>query len=106
MGDRRSMILFLISEKEKILFLLFVFKSPFFRNFISHYYNLRYNRFPIFSHFSCQVFFSFVKMSDRKVPIRVGILDKPLIRPKTEVRCDCFPCGFYRLMNLIVARFH
>jgi hypothetical protein len=41
-------------------------------------------------------------MSDRKVPVRVGILDKPLIRPKTEVRIDYnMFCFGFRLFYLL-----
>jgi hypothetical protein len=38
-------------------------------------------------------------MSDRKVPIRVGILDRPLIRPKTEVSLSAFAFLFSEVVQ-------
>eukprot|EP01033_Poteriospumella_lacustris_P021117 gene21117-15614_t len=38
-------------------------------------------------------------MSERKVPIRASILDKPLIRPKTEVSLSSFAFLFSEIVQ-------
>mmetsp|Transcript_21277 Transcript_21277/g.23112 ORF Transcript_21277/g.23112 Transcript_21277/m.23112 type:complete len:193 (+) Transcript_21277:55-633(+) len=38
-------------------------------------------------------------MTDRKVPVRVGILDRPLIRPKTEVSLSAFAFLFSEVVQ-------